>query len=326
MAEYEFERRPQLDIKVDSRIVWGVLAAVVLLWLASGIYIVDPEEAGVVTRFGKLKSVVGPGPHWHIPRPFEAVETPKVTEVKRIEIGFRTVNPGPPARYQHVPEEALMLTGDENILDAEIIVQYQINDPVKYLFRVREQHGTVKDAAEAALRQVVGSHGIDEALTVGKEVIQDEVRQNLQQILEVYELGLMVLPNGVKLQTVTAPQEVDAAFKDVASAREDRERLIKEAEGYRNDVIPKARGTAEKQIKGAEAYKVERIKRSSGDVERFKSILAEYRKAPEVTRTRLFLETMETVLPRLGKYLMDNDGTPLLPILQLQPPQTKEVP
>ena len=264
MADREFGRRPQLEINVDSRVVWWALLAVVLLWLASGIYIVDPEEEGVVTRFGKLDRIVGPGPHWHIPTPFEAVQTPKVTEIKRVEIGFRTVSPGPPARYQHVPAEALMLTGDENILDAEIIVQYQIQNSENYLFRVRDQHGTVKDAAEAALREIVGNHTIDEALTIGKEIIQDEVRQKLQEILDLYALGLMVLPNGVKLQTVTAPQEVDAAFKDVASAREDRERLIKEAEGYRNDVIPRSRGTAEKQIKEAEAYRIERIKGAKG--------------------------------------------------------------
>ena len=199
-----------------------------------------------------------------------------------------------------------MLTGDENIIDAQIIVQYKIRDAVAYLFNVREQEELVRDAAEAALRQVVGRHRIDEALTEQKGEIQDETRGKLQELVDDYGLGVTV--NLVKFQAVSVPKEVDAAFKDVASAREDKERLIKQAEAYQNDVIPKARGNAEKLVKEAEAYKIERVKRAQGDAERFVEVLREYRKARKVTEARLYIETMEKILPGLRKYVVQTDG------------------
>jgi len=290
---------------------------VILLWLLSGIYIVGPDEQGVIRRFGKQVRVTGPGPHWHLPFPIEQVNTPKVTQVRRIEVGFRTIHPGPPARYREVVEESLMLTGDENIVDSQIIVQYKIKDAVNYLFNVRGQEDMVRDATEAALRQVVGRHNIDEVLTENKAQIEDETREKLQSLLDRYGSGLVV--NLVKFQAVRPPQEVDAAFKDVASAKEDKQRLIQEAEAYRNDIIPKARGNAEKKIREAEAYKVERIKRAKGEAERFESVLKEYRKAKDITETRLYLETMETILPGLRKYVVKTDAKGgLLNVLPLE--------
>jgi membrane protease subunit HflK len=295
-----------LDLDFDRKIPVYVIAGLIALWLLSGIYIVNPDEQGVIRRFGKAVGVVGSGPHWHLPFPIEKVDTPKVTEIKRMEIGFRTIHPGPPAQYRKMPRESLMLTGDENIIDAQIIVQYKIKDAMAYLFNVREQEELVRDAAEAALRQVVGRHRIDEALTEQKGEIQDETRGKLQELLDAYGLGVTV--NLVKFQAVSVPKQVDAAFKDVASAREDKERLVKQAEAYQNDVIPKARGNAEKLVKEAEAYKIERVKRARGDAERFVEVLREYRKARKVTEARLYIETMEKILPGLRKYIVQTDG------------------
>ena len=306
MQRPDLGRNSRLDFEFDRKIPVYVIAGLIALWLLSGIYIVNPDEQGVIRRFGKCVGVVGSGPHWHLPFPIEKVDTPKVTEIKRMEIGFRTIHPGPPAQYRKMPRESLMLTGDENIVDAEIIVQYKIKDAVAYLFNVREQEGLVRDAAEAALRQVVGRHRIDEALTEQKGEIQDETRGKLQELLDGYGLGVTV--NLVKFQAVSVPKQVRAAFMDVASAREDKQRLVKQPEAYQNDVIPKARGNAEKLVKEAEAYKIERVKRAQGDAERFVEVLREYRKARKVTEARLYIETMEKILPGLRKYIVQTDG------------------
>ncbi|MFQ5892766.1 MAG: FtsH protease activity modulator HflK, partial [Nitrospinota bacterium] len=240
----------------------------------------------------------------------------KVTEVKRIEVGFRTIDPGPPARYSDVPAESLMLTGDENIIDIDIIVQYRIIDPGKYLFNIRDPHQTVRVASEAALREVIGANTIDEALTVGKFAIQENTKTLLQQILDSYGSGLQVV--AVQLQDVHPPEPVKEAFRDVASAKEDRSRLINEAEGYRNAILPETRGRAAQIINIAEAYREEKILKSKGDAARFESVLAEYKKAKDVTRTRLYLETLEEILPGMEKFIFGGDsGSSVLPILPL---------
>ena len=312
---------PQLNF--SPQMVYIVLGILIALWGLSGIYTVEPDEQGVVLRFKKLHDVVEPGLHYHLPPPIEVVIVKSVTKVYRDEVGFRTIDPGPPARYRDIPKEALMLTGDENIIDVEMVVQYRINDVVKALFNVEglgafeeRNQGLVHDASEAALRQEIGRHKIEEALTEGKLLIQTEIGDKLQEQFDRYQCGLAV--ETVQLQTVSAPEQVDAAFKDVASAKEDRERLINEAKGYQNDIIPKARGEAEKELKAAEAYTVERIRRAQGDADRFAAVYAEYKKAPEVTETRLYLETMEKVLPELQKYVIENDiGGGLLNLLNL---------
>ena len=316
MQQYDFPNRPQLNLNFNVKTVGYVLAAFVLLWFASGIYIVNPEEQAVVFRFGKAVGLSQSGIHYHLPRPFESVEKEQVTQVKRLEIGFRTISLEPAPRYQKVLRESVMLTGDENIVDVELIVQYRISSIHKYLFSVRDQAEAVRSVAESALRQVIGTHTIDEALTEGKLVIQNEIKDQIRDILGIYDMGIHL--ENVKLQAVAVPREVDPAFKDVASAREDRERLRNEAEAYRNEVIPKARGGAEQVILGAEAYKVERVKRSQGDADRFLKVLTEYQKAREVTKTRLYLETMEKILPDIQKFILQSDGQGgILNVLQL---------
>ena len=292
------------------------IGIVILLWFASGFFTVSPDEQGVIRRFGKQVRITSPGLRYRLPWPIEVVDTPKVTAIQRIEIGFRNIDPGPPARYQFIEAESLMLTGDENIVDAQIIVQYKIKNPSNYLFKVKDIHGTLKDASEVALRQVVGGGTIDSVLTVGRFQIQDQVRLQLQQIMDSYESGLLI--TAVKLQTVRPPEEVEQSFKDVVSAKEDRERLIYEAKGYQEDLIPKAKGKAMQIIREAEGYKEERIKKAQGDASKFLSVLKEYEKAKDVTIKRLYLETMEEVLPGVKKFIIDpKTGGSLLQLLPM---------
>jgi membrane protease subunit HflK len=303
-------------------IPWLKLLAplVLLLWLLSGIYIVRPDEQGVVRRFGKVVRTTEPGPHYRLPSPIEKVDKPKIQQVRRIEIGFETVSQGPPARYRFHPEESLMLTGDEQIIDAQIIVQYKIKDAADYLFNVRNlegPQGTLKDAAEVALRQVVGQRPIDDVLIKEKLQVEIDIRALIQDIVDGYESGIRIIE--VKLQTVQPPKEVASSFSDVVSAKEDKDKLIQEAEGYKEDIIPKARGEARSIVLAAEAYKEEKVKRAHGDAEKFLVVLKEYEKAKDVTRKRLYLEAMENVLPAVRKYIIDSEaGDGLLKILPLE--------
>lgn len=292
-----------------------VVLAALAIWLLTGTYMVGPDEVGVVRTFGEHTRVAQSGLNWHFPVPIETVNTPKVTEVKRIEIGFRTLRNG---QYRTVEKESLMLTGDENIVDAEMIVQYKIKDPVAYLFNIVEPELTVREAAEASLRTVVGRNKIDETLTTGKFTIQEETKFQLQSILDLYESGIHVV--AVQLQDVSPPKEVIGAFKDVASAKEDKNRMVNQAEGYRNDLIPKARGEAEAMIRAAEGFRESRIKRAEGDAAKFTTILQEYRKAKSITEKRLYLETMEKVLPGIEKIIIpDKDSGNILNLLNLNP-------
>ena len=293
--------------------IFPIVGIALIFWLFTGIYTVGPDEVGVVQRFGKYDRIVQSGLNYHMPFPIETVKTPKVTEVKRIEVGFRTVGKN---QYRTVERESLMLTGDENIVDAELIVQYKIKEPINYLFNFIGPELTLREASEASLRTVVGRHNIDEALTSGKLMIQEETKELLQSILDKYGTGVQVV--AVQLQDVSPPKQVIDAFKDVASAKEDKNRMINEAEGYRNDVIPKARGEAQAMIREAEGFRESRIKRAEGDVAKFKAILKEYSKAKDVTRERLYLEAMEGILPGLEKYIVPNgeDGN-LLNLLNL---------
>ena len=285
-----------------------------LLWLLSGVYVVGPDEVGVVQTFGKYSRTAQSGLNYHFPFPIEKVQTPKVTEVKRIEIGFRTVGKN---QYQTVERESLMLTGDENIVDAEMIVQYRIKDPMAYLFNFIKPEITVREASEASLRTVVGRHNIDEALTSGKFMIQEETKSLVQSILDKYESGILVV--AVQLQDVSPPKEVIASFKDVASAKEDKNRMINQAEGYRNDIIPKARGEAQAEIREAEGYKKARVARSEGDVAKFSAVLKESRKAKGVTETRMYLETVEEILPNREKIIVpDSENGNLINLLNLK--------
>jgi membrane protease subunit HflK len=292
-----------------------ILGIALVLWLLTGIYVVGPDEVGVVQTFGKYSRAAQSGLNYHFPYPIETVKTPKVTEVKRIEIGFRSVGKN---QYQTVERESLMLTGDENIVDAEMIVQYKIKDPEAYSFNFIKPELTVREASEASLRTVVGRHNIDEALTSGKFMIQEETKELVQSILDKYKTGILVV--AVQLQDVSPPQQVIAAFKDVASAKEDKNKMVNQAEGYRNDIIPKARGEAQSMIREAEGYKKARIARAEGDVAKFSAVLKEYRKAKGVTETRMYLETMEEILPKIQKIIIpDAKSGNLINLLNLKP-------
>ena len=305
---------PEFNFKITP-----VLIGILVIWLLTGIYVVGPDEVGVVRTFGEFTRVTQSGLNWKFPSPIETANTPKVTEVKRIEFGFRSLKNG---QYRTVEKESLMLTGDENIVDAEMIVQYKIKDPVKYLFNIVEPELTVREAAEASLRTVVGRNKIDETLTTGKFTIQEETKEQVQSILDKYESGIHIV--AVQLQDVSPPKEVIGAFKDVASAKEDKNRMINQAEGYRNDVIPKARGEAEAMIRDAEGFKESRIKRAEGDATKFTTILKEYKKAKSITEKRLYLETMEKVLPGIEKIIVpDKESGNMLNLLNLNPSQIK---
>ncbi len=293
--------------------LWPIISIGLILWLISGVYVVGPDEVGVVQTFGKHTRVAQSGLNYHFPFPIETVQTPKVTEVKRIEIGFRSMGKN---QYRAIEKESLMLTGDENIVDAELIVQYKIKNAVNYLFNFVRPELTVREAAEASLRTIIGKHKIDEALTSGKFVVQEETKELLQSIMDKYGTGILIV--AVQLQDVSPPKQVIAAFKDVASAKEDKNRMINQAEGYRNDVIPKARGEAQAMIREAEGFRESRIKRSEGDVAKFNAMLVEYKKAKDVTRKRMYLETMEEILPNIEKYIIpESGGGNLLNLLNL---------
>ncbi len=278
-----------------------IITVVLILWLLTGVYSVGPDEVGVVRTFGKVTRVAQPGLRYHLPFPMEVVNTPKVTEVKRTEIGFRHIGN---QQFRKVEHESLMLTGDENIVDAEMIVQYKIKDAEQYLFNFVGPELTMREASESVLRTVIGQHSIDEALTTGKFQIQEETKELIQQYVDKYETGILIV--AVQLQSVAPPREVEGAFKDVASAKEDKNRKINQAQGYRNDIIPKARGEAQAMLRESEGFKEARIKRAEGDVAKFRAMLVEYRKAKDVTRKRLYLEAMEEILPGVKKYIVPN--------------------
>jgi len=301
---------------LSRRVRYYLLGIVVFIWLVTGIYIVHPGEEGVVRRFGKKVTSHGPGIHYHLPWPVERVDRPKVEEIKRIEIGFRTIYPGPPARYRPILEESLMLTGDENIVDCWAIVQYRIKDASAYLFNVKDVEQTLKDACEVALRQVVGNHTIDDVMIAARFKVEEETRQVLQRIMDGYESGVLI--TAVKLQEVHPPEQVRDAFDNVVRAKEDKDKIINQAKGYYEDVIPKARGKAERLIAEAEAYREQRIKRAEGDAGKFLLVLREYRKAKSLTEKRLYLETMEQILPGIQKYIVGTEKSGLLNILQMK--------
>ncbi len=299
---------------------WWLIVLIGVLWGVSGLYIVEPAEIGVVQRFGAYDRQTEPGLHYHLPFPIEAVQTPKVTQVRRVEIGFRTIGRAATQQYRIVPEESLMLTGDENIVDVQFIIQYMIKDAVHYLFNVFEPDQTVKNAAEAAMREVVGYNKIDAVLTTDKLEIQNHTRDLMQKILDIYQSGIHV--QNVQLQDVHPPKEVIDAFKDVASAREDKSRFINEADAYKNDILPKARGQAAVLINQATAYKEQTIRRATGEADRFLSVLKEYNKAKEVTRSRLYLDTMERLLqnPEMDKVIISDEAlSKAVPYLPLTP-------
>ncbi len=301
-----------------------IIIAVALLWLASGIFIVRPDESGVVLRFGAYNRTLDAGMHYHLPFPIESVALPKVTQVRQIVVGQESQNTNSSFNRgaNIVNDEASMLTGDENIVNIQFIIQYYIKPDgvVDYLYKVAQPDNVVKKAAEAAMREVIGKTMLDNALTVGRNQIQANVEDLLQNILDHYEVGIQVV--AVQMQDVQPPVPVRDAFKDVASAREDRERLTNEAEAYRSDILPKAQGSAAEKINQAEAYKQTRIRNAEGETSRFLAVLTEYNKAKDVTKKRLLLETMEQLLdnPNIDKVVLPAGmSQQVLPFLPLGP-------
>ena len=314
--------RESMDLEPLRRLAarWGrrnlVLAAVaaaVLLWLASGFYIVGPGERGVVLFFGRMIGQAESGLRYRLPSPFQSHQIVDIATVRRAEIGFRTER-GSSATN---PGESLMLTGDENIVDVQLFVQYLVQDPEKFLFRARQPELALRSSAEVALRAAVGQTDIDYTMTEGRVEVQDRVKKQLQELLNLYGTGL--LATEARLLVVDPPKEVKEAFHDVVRAWEDRERLIKEAEGYAEGVLPKARGEAVQMLRVAEGYREQRLIRARGDADRFVRIHGEYKKAEAVTRDRLYLEMVDRVLPRTKTVVVDSRGdrssvVPLLPL------------
>ncbi|MDA9838790.1 FtsH protease activity modulator HflK [Candidatus Pelagibacter sp.] len=296
-----------------------ILIILLFIWLASGLYRVGPDEQGVVLRFGKFIKTTQPGLHYHIPVPVETVETPKVTKVNRIDIGFRSERDSgfsTGGGVADVPQESLMLTGDENIVNIDFSVFWVIKDAGKFLFEIQDPEGTVKAAAETAMREVIAKSDIQPILTEGRAKIEVETQEIIQSILDEYQSGIQVTQ--VQTQKADPPDQVIDAFRDVQAARADMERSKNEAEAYANDVIPRARGEAAKIMQAAEAYKQKVVAASEGEASRFLSIFNEYEKAKEVTQERMYLETMERVLADIDKVIIEKGaGSGVVPYLPL---------
>jgi membrane protease subunit HflK len=304
-----------------------ILIVLLFVWLASGLYRVLPDEQGVVLRFGKFIKTTQPGLNYHIPFPVEAVETPKVTKVNRIDIGFRSERDSgfsSGGGVADVPQESLMLTGDENIVNIDFSVFWVIKDAGKFLFEIQDPEGTVKAAAETAMREVIAKSDIQPILTEGRAKIELETQDIIQAILDEYNSGIQVTQ--VQTQKADPPDQVIDAFRDVQAARADMERSKNEAEAYANDVIPRARGEAAKIMQAAEAYKQKVVAASEGEASRFVSIFNEYDKAKEVTQERMYLETMEKVLADIDKVIIEkNAGSGVVPYLPLPELGKKQV-
>ncbi|MFK7858032.1 MAG: FtsH protease activity modulator HflK [Granulosicoccus sp.] len=267
-------------------IVVGILGVV---WILSGIYVVQPAQAAVVTQFGAFVKTTAPGPHWRLPWPFQTVEKVDVEEIRSARL-----------------TNQLILTQDENIVDIDLAVQYNIKSAEDYLFNVRGPDRTLEEVVESAVREVIGATPLESVLTTGRDEVWNTTAGSLQEVLDDYNIGIFV--TAVNLERAQPPEQVQAAFSDAIKAREDKERTINEARAYSNQVLPRARGDAQRALEESEAYKTRVEQAALGESERFKSLLAEYKKAPEVTRERLYLEAMETVMSNTSKVMVDNDG------------------
>jgi len=300
----------------------AIAAAIVFaFWLASGIYIVNPDEQGVVLRFGAVTGTAAPGINYHLPWPIESALTPKVTREYQINIGYRLAGGG---IAREVREESLSLTGDENIVDINFTIYWQIKNATAFLFNVENlgtgEDLTIRTVAESAMREVVGKNKIESILTADRDAIQDEVRALMQGSLDAYGAGVTV--TRVQMQKADPPAQVLAAYRDVQTARTDQDRMRNEAEAYANKIVPEARGKAARVVQQAEGYKQQAIALAEGEAQRFTAIEKQYEKAPEVTRRRIYIDTMQSILAGMNKVILQNpgtpNGTPVLPLPQLQ--------
>lgn len=311
--------RPE-NKKWGGRIIAALGALIALgILFSTLVYTVEPDGKAVVKRFGAVVDVAEPGLHFKLPFGIDTATFVPTERILKEEFGFRTVEAGRRTSYRtdgDLLTESLMLTGDLNVIDVQWVVQYRIADPDKWLHRVRSRTETIRDVSEAVMRRIVGNRLASDVLTVGRVSIADATKAAIQDILDSYEMGVRLV--AVELQDVTPPDKVKPAFNEVNEARQERERLINEAQKRRNTVIPKARGEAKEVIANANAYQTERVNRARGEAARFTSILAEYRQAPEVTRRRLYLETLDEVLPRADIVVTEEkSGQSPLPLLRL---------
>ena len=300
-----------------------LLLVVIGIWLLTGFYRVEPDEQGVVLRWGEWTKTTQPGLNYHLPWPFETVIRPKVTKINRAEIGYRTlIDSNRGAFTRPVQDESLMLTGDENIIDVKFTVFWRIMDAGQYLFNIQAPERTVKDAAESAMREVIGKTRLQSALAEERLLLAQQTHQLTQSILDYYGAGIEITQ--VEPQDIAPPEAVIASFRDVQAARADQERAKNEAEAYRNDIIPRARGAAERLVQEGTAYREQVVAKAEGEASRFIEIHAEYEQNPEVVRRRMYLETMEEVLSGLDKIVIDSGSqgssgvVPYLPLPELQ--------
>ena len=306
--------------KIKPGVIRGIIvAAVVVILLIGVVYQVSPEEIGVILRFGKFARTSDPGLHFKLPLGIELLTRVPVQRQLKLEFGFRTTRPGVRSEFKVTPEtikESVMLTGDLNVVDVEWIVQYKIKDAFQFLFKLRNVEETFRDMNEAVVRKIVGDHSVDEVITVGRAKIADEAKVELQSLCDLYENGIDV--NQIILQDVNPPDPVKPSFNEVNESLQEKERKINEAWSEYNQEIPKASGEAEQAIRGAEGYATERVNRSRGDAALFESVYKEYAKAPAVTRRRLYLETLNDILPKIRKkFIIDEKQKNFLPLLNL---------
>lgn len=300
-----------------GKMLFIVALGLALIWLASGIYKVEPEEEGVVLRFGEYHRTTQPGLQYHWPFPIERVFTPQVTRIQSISIGFREMQSARgDTGNRPIYEEARMLTGDNNVIIVPFSVQWKIKDAKNFLFNIRNPEGTVKDAAESVMREVISNHPLDAALAVDKQVIEQTNKLLLQRLLNDYGAGINI--ERVQMREVSAPEQVKDAFDDVQAARQDRDTTINRATAYANEILPKARGEAEQLIQQSLAYEAEVTNRAEGDASRFLAIYNEYKQAKDITRKRLYLEMMESIMEDMDKVILDQEnGSGVVPYMAL---------
>jgi len=301
--------------KLQGWVSWLVIGIIIIIYFLTGIYSIGPSEVGLLKRFGRYVETVDPGLHYHLPGPIESVVTVNTLGIRKEEIGFRTISSAPNPRYQEIETEALMLTGDGNIIHMEIVVQYRIKDPEQFAFNLIDPRVMTKQAAEAILREQVATRTVDEALTSERDQIGIDTLLALQALLDSYGTGIVI--NNVQLQDAKPPRSVVAAFDDVNSARQDKDKLINQGEEYRLDILPRARGNAQEILNQAAAYTQERIKRAEGEISRFLEVLKKYELGEEVTRTRMYVETMEKILPGMEKIILPQQDNDILKLLDL---------
>jgi membrane protease subunit HflK len=321
MAEKEIFDFNQMKIPnlSPNLIKYGVIAFFVLIFAFSSFFTISPEEVGVILRFGKFSHIADPGLNFKIPMGVDQLFKVSVQRQQKDEFGFRTESAGVRTRYSESSflDESLMLTGDLNAAEVEWIVQYRIADPYKYLFKVRETQSTFRAMTEAVMREIVGDRTVNEVLTVGRQEISVSVQEKLQDLCTQYETGIKV--DQVVLQDVNPPDRVKPSFNEVNEAQQEKEKLINQAQAEFNKVVPRARGEAERTIQEAEGYALERVNKAKGEVARFNVLFGQYRLAKEVTRQRIYLETMNKILPKVGrKLIVDESVKGLIPLLDLK--------